>query len=140
MNTDLIFIDKSSHPSEDQMKEALGPTYHYLGDIINFLTEKLGKVQPDWKFYSPKYGWTMKILHKKRNLCFISPRENYFRLSFVFGDKAVAEIEKSTIPKEVIERLVNARKYMEGRGILFEIHDNSEIGTLKKLFEFKIEK
>lgn len=140
MDDNPIFIEKKFPPSEDQMREALGPTYLYLEELIAFLTEKLGQVQPDWKFYSPKYGWTMKILHKKRNLCFISPRKNSFTLGFVFGDKAVAKIEKSSIPMDVIEQLVNARKYMEGRGIQFEIHDGSEIETLKKLFEYKIGK
>jgi len=140
MNTDPIFIDKSSPPSESMLREALGFSNACLDELQIFLTEKLGEIKPDWKLYSPKYGWTLKILHKKRNLCFISPQKNYFRLSFVFGDKAVAEIEKSTIPKADIERLVNARKYMEGRGILFEIHDDSEIETLKKLFEYKIGK
>ena len=38
------------------------------------------------------------------------------------------------------EKLVNTRKYMEGRGILIEVHDDSEMETLKKLLEYKIGK
>jgi len=31
---------------------------------------------------------------------------------FVFGDKAVLEIEKSDLPKKIIDEVANAKKYM----------------------------
>ena len=58
----------------------------------------------------------------------------------MFGDKAVEQIGKSSIPKETIERLVNSKKYMEGRGLNFEIRDTTELETIKKLLEIKIGK
>ena len=105
--------------------------------IREFLKNQVGEIQPEWKFYSPKFGWTLKLLHKKRNFCFISPREGYFNLSFVFGDKAVTEIQKNSLPKEIIDEVVNARKFAEGRGLRLQIRSSDQLDIIQQLLEIK---
>ena len=133
-----LFDTKELEPSEKNLKLVLGKSYKELQVLIEFIKTNYQEPVPAWKFYSPKYGWTMKLLLKKRNLFFLSPLENAFSISFVFGDKAVKTIIESDLPAEIIETLNNARKYAEGRGINFIIDDSTKTEILKKLIEIKI--
>lgn len=133
-----VFLDKTSEPTEDQLEEVLGDTYKYWCEIQDGIKSKYGETTPEWKFYMKKTGWTRKTMLKKRNLFFFQPYEKYFSLTFIFGDKAVAEIEKSNISQKLVEELLSAKKYAEGRGILVPVTKNSDIKDIRKLIEIKI--
>lgn len=120
------------------LSETLGETKKYWEKIKDHLTKEYGELTQDWKFYSKKSGWILKILRRKRNLFFFIPLEGYFRLSFVFGDKAVNEIEKSDLPENIKEALRNARKYAEGRGLQVVVKSGENIDIVKKLVEIKV--
>jgi hypothetical protein len=133
-----IFIDKSVKPDNQKLSKALGASYKYWEEIKKSLTNEYGELIEEWKYYGQKMGWTLKLLLKKRNLFFFTAYDKYFRLAFVFGDKAVAEIEMSDLPKNLIEELRNARKYVEGRGLRIEVRKKSDIENIKKLVAIKV--
>jgi hypothetical protein len=133
-----VFMDKSIIPDQHMLEENLGVTSDLWKKIKTHLEENYGPITEDWKFYSEKYGWTLKMLRKKRNLFFFTPLENYFRIVFVFGDKAVAVIEQSDLPKDMIETLKNVRKYAEGRGLPIEVKSDADVENIKKLVKIKI--
>ena len=133
-----VFMDKSIIPDQYNLEKKLGITSEFWKELKNHLEENYGPITEDWKFYSQKYGWTLKMLRKKRNLFFFTPLENYFRIVFVFGDKAVAVIEQNDLPKDMIETLKNARKYAEGRGLPIEVKSGADVENIKKLVEIKI--
>lgn len=81
----------------------------------------------------------MKLLLKKRNLFFLIPNEGFFITGFVFGDKAVAEVEKSELPASLIKELAGAKRYAEGRGLRVEIKKKSDINNVINLVKIKIE-
>jgi hypothetical protein len=111
-----IFTDKSVQPDNYSLAQVLGENGNFWEAMKQHIRQKHGDVIEQWKFYSAKYGWTLKTLLKKRNLFFFTPLDGYFRIGFVFGDKAVAVIENSDLPGDIINELKNARKYAEGRG------------------------
>lgn len=67
-----ILDDKSIIPDDSQVKDVLGKTYQYWTAIKRYFEDKKIDVQEEWKFFSQKYGWSMRLKHKKRNitLCF----------------------------------------------------------------------
>jgi hypothetical protein len=134
-----IFDDKSAPPDEMRLKTALGKSAVLLKTIRDHITENYGDVADEWKFYNAKSGWTLKLLLKKRNLFFLTPLANSFRVAFVFGDKAVAAVERSNLPPSIIETLKNARKYAEGRGLQIEVKTAADAENIKKLIDIKIE-
>ena len=75
---------------------------------------------------------------KKRNLFFLIPYERFFKIVFIFGDKAVQEIEKSNIADQIKNDIINAKKYMEGRGIAIEVKDGGNLPDIKVLIDIKI--
>jgi len=135
---DSIFDDKSKKPITKMLKDTLGKTYKSWEDFKKYLSEEYGKLTEDWKFYNQKSGWLLKTLKKKRNLFFFIPVKGFFKLTFVFGDKAVEAVEESNLPKNIKTTLKNAKKYMEGRGFQIKIKNSKDVEIIKKLVEIKI--
>jgi hypothetical protein len=133
-----VFIDKLAKPDDQALVSALGKTYPLWAEIEKHIATTLGESVEEWKYYGLKSGWTMKTLYKKRNLFFFTACEGYFRIAFVFGDRAVAEILKSDLPKAVIEEITNAKKYAEGRGIRIDVKTRRDVESVKKLIAFKV--
>lgn len=132
------FNDKTVKPDNKSLFQILGTTGECWKKLKKHLGDKYGPVVEEWKFYSQKSGWTLKVLRKKRNLFFFTPLEGYFLLTFIFGDKAVAAVEKNDLPKDMINKLRKAKKYMEGRGLQVEIRSPEDLEKVKKLVEIKI--
>lgn len=137
METNLL-IDKSIEPDPNRLARALGKNAVFWEAIKQHIVQKHGDVNEEWKFYSAKYGWTLKVLLKKRNLFFFAPYPGYFRLAFVFGDKAVSAVENSDLPEDLKNELRNARKYVEGRGLRIEVKSRKEVEHVKKLIDIKV--
>ena len=133
-----IFTDKNEKPDDELLKKTLGKAFKHWIDIKTFVDKNFGTSTVEWKYYNQKSGWILKLFLKKRNLLFFAAHENYFRISFVFGDRAVAVVEQSDLPVSIINELKNARKYAEGRGISFEVGQEGPVESIKKLLEIKI--
>ncbi len=133
-----IFDDKNKKPTDKMLKVALGKTYNLWEEIKKHISSEYGKVIEDWKFYNVRSGWLLKTLLKKRNLFFFVPVEGYFKLSFIFGDKAVEAVVKSDLPENIKTTLKNAKKYMEGRGLSIDVKSSKEADIAKILIEIKV--
>lgn len=132
-----IFIDKTVKPDETKLKAAVGSSYKYWTELLKYAETTFPPTTIEWKYYGVKSGWTMKLFSGKRNLLFLMPYEGFFRVGMVFGDKAVAEINKPALPKEIITELNDAKKYAEGRGLRIDIKDKPSIEIVKKLLLLK---
>ncbi|MFA8343194.1 MAG: DUF3788 domain-containing protein [Rhodothermaceae bacterium] len=134
----ILFCDKSEKPTDEMIQAVLGRSYKRWEEIQNILNDRFGIVTPEWKYYGKKSGWSLKMLLKKRNLFFFGPCDKYFRIGFIFGDRAVKAIEESDIPEDLIEKVKNARRYAEGRGLQIEVRTKKQIDAIIKLVEIKI--
>jgi len=135
---DYLFLDKSTQPTEKQLKDAIADTYEYWNKIKNRITALYGDTKVEWKFYSKKSGWTLKTLLKKRNLFFFQPFANYFSLTFVFGDKAVNVIEESDVSEALKRVLRDAKKYAEGRSLLVMVKTRNDLTDVNRLIDIKV--
>ena len=133
-----ILDDKSIIPDDVQVKDVLGKTFRFWTAIKKYFEDKQIDVQEEWKFWGQKYGWSMRLKHKKRNILYFIPCKGYFMAAFVFGDKAVAAAENSTLPESILDMIRSARKYAEGRGFRFEVRGQEDVENTKKLIEIKM--
>ena len=133
-----VFEDKDTMPDDKMLAEALGKSNRLWRDIKKHLKAEYGELVEEWKFYGQKSGWILKTLRKKRNLFFFIPLKGSFQVSFIFGDKAVAAVEKSDLPKGLITELKSARKYAEGRGLRIDVKNSTDVEHIKKLVEIKV--
>ncbi|MDZ7289364.1 MAG: DUF3788 domain-containing protein [candidate division KSB1 bacterium] len=133
-----VFMDKSIQPDDRRLARVLGESATFWEAIKQHIFQRHGEVTEEWKFYNAKSGWILKVLLKKRNLFFFVPLPGFFRVAFVFGDKAVAAVAKSDLPEAIKIELKNARKYAEGRGIRIEVKSQEEVEHVKKLIDLKV--
>jgi hypothetical protein len=133
-----VFEDKDTRPDDKMLAVVLGKSNRLWLQIKKNLKAEYGELIEEWKFYGQKSGWILKTLRKKRNLFFFVPLKGSFQVSFVFGEKAVAAVEKSDLPQELITTLKNARKYAEGRGLRIDVKNPADVEHIKKLVEIKV--
>lgn len=70
----------------------------------------------------------------------MAARPGFFRIAFMFGDKAIAAIEASDLPKALVESVRSARKYVEGRGLTIEVRTAEDAVNVRKLIAVKMRK
>lgn len=135
-----IFLDKDLTPGTKELKKALGDTYSVWQTLAEFTKKSYPSATEEWKYTSAKFGWSFRISDKKRVLLYLLPRDKFFKVAFVFGQKATDEILKSKIAENIKTELKNAKVYAEGRGIRIDIKDDALTSDIKKLIKIKIEK
>ncbi len=131
-----IFIDKNKMPDDNAMLLALGDSYQLWQMIKDYVFTKYPQAKELWS--CSKYGWSFRINDKKRAILYLLPRDSFFKVAFVFGQKATDIILKSSVSKEIKEELKSARVYAEGRGIRINIKSDSQINDIKELIDIKI--
>jgi hypothetical protein len=138
MDEEKVFNIKDAIPDEEMVRKALGSSYAYLENIRQFINEEIGETVEEWKFYGQKLGWTLKKFFKKRNLFFIGMYPGYFRIAFVFGERAANNVFDSDIAEALKKELSEARKYAEGRGINIKVDDDTYLDDIKELIRIKV--
>jgi len=133
-----IFMDLSKKPETADLVIPLANTFQFWKEISDFVFEKYPAAIEDWHVSVKKYGWGFRLKDKKRAIIYLSPREGFFRVTMVFGQKATDQILSSEISADIKEELMNSKVYVEGRVLRLEIHDDSLLKDIKKLVEIKI--
>ncbi len=139
MISENVFTQKDILPAEEEIEKSLKSKYAHLETVRQFIHDMFGDTIEEWKYYGKKSGWILKKFYKKRNLFFISIYEGYFKISFVFGEKAVSAIAGSAISPELKAELANAKKYAEGQGLTIIVDDVKYLTDIKQLIQIKIE-
>jgi hypothetical protein len=134
-----VFTDKTKTPDDIDLQRSLGKTSELWQLVRDYVCLKYPKAREEWNYTSDKYGWSFRIKDKKRAILYFLPRENYFKVAFVFGQKATDKIMLSQISEEIKKELEAARVYAEGRGIRIKIQDDSVLNDMKALIDIKLE-
>ena len=133
-----IFIEKEKMPTEESLKTALGNTFKLWATLVTYTKIADPDSMNEWNYSSDKYGWSFRISDKKRVLIYLLPRDKFFKVGLVFGQKATDEILNSTISEDIKNEINSAKKYAEGRGIRIEVRDKSIIDDIKQLITIKV--
>jgi len=131
------FIGHTRQPSEKQLAEALGPAKAAWDDLLERVAEAHGLLGK-WKCYSVKMGWAFQLKRKERNIVHLGPRKGGFQAAIIFGDKAVAAMQKMKLPQRVRKLLAEAPRYPEGTGVRLEIKKPKDVEIVKQLAAVKL--
>jgi hypothetical protein len=133
-----IFTDKTSIPNESNLKNSLGNSYSLWKTIQKYILSVYPGAIEEWNFPGIKYGWSFRIKDTKRAIIYLLPRDKYFKVAFVFGQKATYAILKSKISTEIKNELEEAKVYAEGRGIRLDVKDERIIHEIIELIDIKL--
>lgn len=134
-----IFRDKAIKPTDNDLVENLGDTYDLWKQIYDFVLIKYPNGLPEWNHPGKKYGWSFRIKDKRRAIIYFLPRDKYFKVAFVFGQKATDIVLSSDISLDIKTELEQATKYAEGRGIRIDVKNDLILPDIKRLIEIKLD-
>ena len=131
-----IFTDKNKLPNDNDLKKSLGETYELWQLIKDYVISKYPKGFDEWS--CSKYGWSLRMKDKKRTIIYLLPRDKFFKVAFVFGQKATDTIMKSQIANSIKTELDSAKVYAEGRGIRIDIKGKKIMCDIQELIDIKL--
>jgi hypothetical protein len=132
------FIGKKDKPTDTELSAALGSVKAVWDQLITDLATELKVDIQEWKSYSVKAGWALRLLQKKRTIVWMAPCKDCFRVAFILGDKAVKAARQAKLPKKILDLLDEAPRYPEGTGLRIEVKNARELAAIKKLAVIKI--
>ncbi len=133
-----VFTDSSLSPTTSKLKEALGSAYPLWEEISAYTLKVTKGLVGEWKFSGPKFGWSFRISDKRRVIIYLLPRDQYFKVAFVFGQKATERILEGKFDEEIKAELQAAKVYAEGRGLRIHVRDKAKISDIFGLINVKI--
>lgn len=131
-----LFTDKNKQPVDNDLKESLGVAYPLWQCIKEYVLSKYPNGKEEWS--CSKQGWSYRIKDKKRAILYFLPRDGFFKVAFVFGQKATDKIMNSPISDSIKTELDSAKVYAEGRGIRIAVLDKTIIGDIQELIDIKL--
>ncbi|MGA8086000.1 MAG: DUF3788 family protein [Terracidiphilus sp.] len=133
------FRGKANQPSEAELITALGPSAKLWNEFIKWMADEEGVAGQEWKgIVVKKYGWSLRLKQKSRNIAYLGPGEGCFMVSFVLSDKALQAAKEAHLPQAVVEALAAAPHYPEGNGLRLIVHRAADLPAIRKIVAIKL--
>jgi hypothetical protein len=132
------FIGKFEKPSEPEVLAALGPSADAWTQFIEWMAQEHSVTTQEWKSLAPKYGWSVRLKLKNRNIVYLGPCTGSFQVSFVLGDQAMNAARRGQFPRAVSQAIAEAPHYAEGTGLRLVVHGSKDLAPIRKLAEIKL--
>lgn len=139
METSNAFVGKTTQPTDAELTEALGPAAPLWTDFVGWMASRHGFDHQEWKgVYVNKYGWSLRLMQKKKIVVYLAPCEGCFRVAFNLNGRAYEAAKSTHFPKPVAEVIATAPHYPEGTGVRLTVHRAQDLGPVRKLAEIKL--
>ena len=94
-------------PSEASVRRALGPAAAAWDALLDPSRERT----TEWKRYSQKAPWSLRVNEGKRTVLWLGPEEGVLRVAVILGEKAVAKGLAGPLSKRLKRELREAEAY-----------------------------
>jgi len=131
------FAAAARKPTEKQLATALGPAKAVWDALLTELGQ-LGMTGQEWKSYSTKAGWSLRLFRGKRTILWLAPCPRAIRAAVILGDRAVEAAREARLPKRVLRLIDTATRYPEGTAVRIEFKSAREIGSVTRLAAIKL--
>jgi hypothetical protein len=132
------FIGKSEKPTDAGLGKVLGPMKPVWDSLIAELASQHQVAIQEWKCYSLKSGWSLRLMRGKRTILWMAPCSGCFRVAFILGDKAILAARQGGLSARLLRMLDEAEKYPEGTGIRLHVRGTRDLANVVKLAEIKL--
>lgn len=133
------FIGKETRPTDTEIASVLGPTAGLWKDFVQWMADQEGVAEQEWKgIIAKKYGWSLRLKKKKRNIVYLGPGEGCFMASFVLSDKALTAAKEAKLPKAVAEVIATAPRYPEGNGVRLLVKRTADLRPIQVIAAIKL--
>lgn len=133
------FAGQKTKPGEKAVAAALGPSLTLWKGLVAEMKHDLKIDTAEWHTGGVKYGWSLRLQLKKRNIVYLGPRQGWFMAAFALGDRAVAAALASELPADVLQNIAGSKRYAEGTAVRIEVRTPEDANVVQKLARIKIE-
>ena len=134
METQLL-KDPAVKPDNKILEAALGKNYNIFTEFEKKLAEQ--NLVPEWNYYNDGKSWLCKILHKKKNLGWLSVWNTGFRITFYFPEKAIGGFHELDINDEIKLKAKETKQVGKSHPVLLPIKTKKILNDALKILEYK---
>jgi hypothetical protein len=131
------FVGHLTAPTPVEVSAALGPATCVWQNLVDWFAE-LKVVDQEWKSSGKKYGWSLRLKVKKRNIIYLSPCVGCFRVALIFADKTMAAARQSDLTEGTLKLMDEAQRYPEGTGLRLLVQSENDLVEIRKLTLIKL--
>jgi len=131
------FIGHPEPPSEPEITAALGPSAPAWTQFLQWMHTQ-GVTAQEWQSTSAKYGWSLRLKHRDRNIVYLVPCQSCFRVSFVLGGRAMEAVRHAQFPPAVAQLIAASPHYAEGAGIRLIVRNPQDLDPIRILATIKL--
>jgi hypothetical protein len=133
------FLGKTSQPTAAELASALGSSAKLWDEFILWMADKQGITVQEWKgIVVKKYGWSLRLKQKARNIVYLGPGIGCFMVAFTLSDKVLAQAKHEHLPQAVQDVLDKAPRYPEGNGVRLIVHCATDLTAIRKIAAIKV--
>jgi hypothetical protein len=133
------FAGKAKQPSNAEVAAALGSCANLWAEFIQWMADDEGVGEQEWKgICVSKYGWSLRLKQKKRNIVYLGPGAGCFMVSFVLNDKALAAAKASRLSRVAAEAVGAALRYPEGNGVRLIVRSAADLPAIRTIVALKL--
>jgi hypothetical protein len=134
----MALSDKQIIPTDDYIFSILGEKKIYWQSVMKYAFENFKDISGGWNYYNDGKQWLFKLVQKKKTIFWAGIlKEETFRITFYFGDKAEPIIDDSELPKSIKDGFKTAKHYGAIRGVSIKVFDSSDVDNVLKLIVIK---
>ena len=131
------FAGHAAKPSANELAGVLGPSATLWDNLIGRLSSEYGVDGQEWRSYSTRSGWALKLNRKKRTIAYLTPSNGCFGVGFILGNKAV-EAAKREAPASLVQLIAASPKYPEGTGVRLLVKHKKDLAPVETLAKVKL--
>ena len=132
------FDEKSKEPRREELTVVLGEAADLWDQLISNLRSRFDPLAKDWGFSGKKWGWALRLKHKKRVVLYLTPADGFFYAGFALGQKAVDAARDSDLPPSILEIIDSSQKFAEGRGVRLGVRSDVDVRSVMQLADIKM--
>ncbi len=132
------FCGKTERPTDADLCAALGSAKPVWDELIQGLEANYDVAIHEWKSYSPKAGWSLRLKRGKRTVLWLAPGDGCFQAIFILGDKAIEAARGGALPAGTLSVLNEAVRYPEGTAIRIWIRRAKDLPQVHNLAAVKL--
>ena len=132
------FDDKAQEPQKPELNSVLGEASELWDQLVSSIESGFDPLAEEWVFSGKKWGWALRLKHKKRAVLYMTPSEGFFYVGFALGKKAVNAAHTSDLPKNVLRIIDCAQDYVEGKAVRLEVRSVHDVSNVVEIANIKM--
>ena len=125
---------ESKPPDRQELATLLAGSH----DAFLALTQRSPAFRCEWKRYSKKSPWVLRVSQGDRTLLYASPMAGAFEVTVVVGERAAQAALAGRVSKALHASIRAAKPYVEGRPVRVMVRTQADLAGVEQLVAVKL--